>query len=109
MAKRRSRDLTVGLVFALGLAVFAIAIMTVGGESRFFASKRYFRVVFPNVDGLTIGSPVKMSGVQVGTVSGIRLPTDPEAQGIQVEIGVDEAFAPGSARTPARRCASCRS
>jgi ABC-type transporter Mla subunit MlaD len=34
-----------------------------------------------------------MAGVQVGTVSDIQLPTDPGAEGILVEVGVDVAFA----------------
>ena len=94
MAKRRSRDLAVGAVFALGLIVLAVTVMAVGAESRLFSRKVPFIAVFPNTDGLIEGSPVKMAGVQVGTVLAIHLPTDPSRTGIEVTLGVDRDFAP---------------
>jgi phospholipid/cholesterol/gamma-HCH transport system substrate-binding protein len=93
MPNRRTRDLTVGVVFALALIILSLVIMAVGGESRLFVQKTYYRVVFPNTDGLRAGSPVKMAGVEVGTVTGVRLSTDPETRGIEVQVGVDQAYA----------------
>ena len=92
MAKYRSRDLAVGGFVALALIVLAVGVMAVGGESRFFSRKVSFRAVFSSVDGVIVGSPVKISGVTVGTVSDIRLPVDPDAQGIEVTFGVDEVY-----------------
>ena len=63
MAKRRVRDLSVGTLFALALIILAFAVMAVGGESRLFGTKARYQVVFPNADGLVVGSPVKMAGV----------------------------------------------
>jgi phospholipid/cholesterol/gamma-HCH transport system substrate-binding protein len=48
--------------------------------------------VFPEADGLLVGAPVRMAGVQIGTVTSIRLPTDPGREGITVRIGVDAAY-----------------
>jgi len=93
MAKRRVRDLSVGVMFALALIILALTIMAVGGESRLFVQKSYYSVIFPNAEGLRVGSPVKMAGVQVGTVTDVSLSTDPEKSGIQVEVGVDRAYA----------------
>ena len=93
MARRRARDLTVGAVFALALIVLALTVMTVGSESSLFVKKAHFRVVFPNATGLVPGSPVKMSGVQIGTVSEIMLSTDPGTAGIEVSVGVTPAYA----------------
>ena len=93
MAKRRARDLSVGAIFALALIILAITVMAVGEESRLLAKKTTFRVVFPNTEGLTVGSPVKMAGVQIGTVTAIRLPTDPESEGIEVQLGIDRSYA----------------
>ena len=62
--------------------------MAVGGESRLFVQKSYYSVIFPNAEGLRVGSPVKMAGVQVGTVTDVSLSTDPEKSGIQVEVGL---------------------
>ena len=85
MSKRRSRDVTIGAIFALALIILAITVMAVGEESRLLGKKSAFLVVFPSTDGLGVGSPVKMAGVQIGTVTGIRLPTDPTTTGIKVQ------------------------
>lgn len=92
MAKYRSRDLAVGGFAALALIVLAVGIMAVGGESRLFVRKVPYRAVFTSVDGVIIGSPVKISGVTVGTVSAVRLPVDPGAQGIEVNFGIEQAY-----------------
>ena len=93
MPRSGSREATVGAFLALALIVLAVGIMAVGGESRVFSRKATYRVVFPSTDGLIVGSPVKMSGVQVGTVTHLSLPTDPGAQGIEVSIGVQRIYA----------------
>lgn len=92
MAKRGGRDLAVGALFSLALVVVAVTIMAVGGESRLFSKKARYSVVFPSAEGLVVGSPVKMSGVVVGSVQAIRLSTDPGTTGIEVEVGIDHAF-----------------
>lgn len=92
MARRGSHDLAVGGMFGLALLVLALAVMAVGGESGWLFRRVSYYVVFPNADGLLNGAPVKMAGVSVGTVTGIRLPTDPTGSGIRVEIGVDPLY-----------------
>jgi phospholipid/cholesterol/gamma-HCH transport system substrate-binding protein len=92
MAKHRVRDLSVGAMFALALLIIALTVMAVGGESRLFVQKSHYSVIFPNAEGLRVGSPVKIAGVVVGTVTEISLSTDPEKSGIEVEVGVDRSF-----------------
>jgi phospholipid/cholesterol/gamma-HCH transport system substrate-binding protein len=95
MAKRPVRDLTVGAVVALGLLIFAAAVMIVGEESKLFRTKVTYTVIFPEtVKGLREGSPVSMAGVQVGSVTDIDLPTEPDAPGIEVTIGIAREYAP---------------
>jgi phospholipid/cholesterol/gamma-HCH transport system substrate-binding protein len=93
MPKVTSREATVGAFLALALIVLAFGIMAVGGQSRVFSRKVSYRVVFPATDGLIEGSPVKMGGVQVGTVTHLKLPTDPGAQGVEVSLGVQRIYA----------------
>jgi phospholipid/cholesterol/gamma-HCH transport system substrate-binding protein len=83
----------VGVVVSLAIILVAVAIMTVGEESQIFATKTRYHVVFPNADGLRIGSPVRMAGVLVGSVQEITLPTDPEAEGIAVTLGINSIYA----------------
>jgi phospholipid/cholesterol/gamma-HCH transport system substrate-binding protein len=92
--RQGGRDVTVGAFAALAVIVLAFAIMAVGGESRLFGKKMRYTAVFVSSDGLVVGSPVKMAGVQVGTVVDVRLPTDPGAEGIEVALGVERAYAP---------------
>jgi len=93
MPKRGGRDLAVGALFSLALVILAVTVMAVGEESRLFAKKATYSVVFPSAEGLVVGSPVKMSGVIVGSVSDIHLSTDPGTTGIEVEVGVDHTYA----------------
>ena len=87
------RNLALGAFAMLALLVFAIGIMAVGGEHGVLSGRAAYMVVFPATQGLIVGSPVHMSGVQIGSVAGIRLPTDPRAPGIRVELTVDDAYA----------------
>jgi phospholipid/cholesterol/gamma-HCH transport system substrate-binding protein len=84
---------SVGVVVAIALLVLAAAILGVGEQSQFFRNTTKYRVVFPTADGLRTGSPVRMAGVTVGSVFRIELPTDPEAQGIEVRLRIDSVYA----------------
>ena len=92
MARRPARDLTVGVVVSLAIILMAVAVMTVGDESQIFSAKTRYHVVYPSADGLRVGSPVRMAGVLVGSVQEITLPTDPEAEGIDVVLGINSDY-----------------
>ena len=94
MPRSTGREATVGAFLALALIILAFGIMAVGGESRLFSRKASYRVVFPSTDGLIVGSPVKMGGVQVGTVTYLKLPTDPGARGVEVSDAGDHRSEP---------------
>ena len=93
MPKTSGREAVVGAFVVLALIVLAVGVMAVGGESKLFARKVNYRALFPSTDGLIEGSPVKMGGVQIGTVTSLRLPTDPGATGVEVGVGVELAYA----------------
>ncbi len=92
MARRPAQDATVGAVFALGLIIFALAVMVVGGESGLWFKQTRYSVVFPHASGLLVGAPVRMAGVEIGTVTEIDLPTDPGESGIEVHVGIDPNY-----------------
>jgi phospholipid/cholesterol/gamma-HCH transport system substrate-binding protein len=93
MAGRPVRDFTIGSLFALALVVVALGVMVVGGESGLFLERAEYTVVFPDATGLLRGAPVRMAGVEVGTVADIRLPKDAQGEGILVAVSVDPAYA----------------
>ena len=89
----RTREASVGFtLFAAGL-VLMIGILAVGKESRLFSRKVEYWTSFPNVSGLAEGSPVKLVGVQVGTVSGVEFPSSLQERDIRVALSVDRAYA----------------
>ncbi len=56
---------------AIALGVFGILML---GSGRFFRNTARFVVFFPGtVDGLSVGAPVKVKGVEIGSVTDIRL------------------------------------
>ena len=93
-ARRSSQDLLVGLTVAAGMALLAVAILVIGGQSKLFSKKFGYRTTFNDASGLRVGAPVSLSGVRVGNVSEIVLPKDPRAAGIEVALEVDAAYAP---------------
>jgi len=94
MARKWARELTVGAVISVGLIVFAIAVLAITEESRLFYPKVSYWTRFDNTSGLARGSPVRLVGVQIGTVDDIVFPTDLKEFKIKVTFRVDRAFAP---------------
>ena len=94
MPRRSGRELAVGSFAALALLVLSLAVMSVGTDSELFVDTVEYRVVFPDTGGLRAGSPVKLSGVQVGSVRAILLPTDPGSSGIDVRLRIEASYAP---------------
>jgi paraquat-inducible protein B len=72
MAKRISPT-AIG-VFVVGSFALMIAAIVVVGSGNLFKQPERFVCMFPgNVNGLKVGAPVKVRGVQVGTVEEIKL------------------------------------
>ena len=94
MARKWARELSVGAVVSVGLIVFAIAVLAITEESRLFYPKVEYWTRFDNTSGLARGSPVRLVGVQIGTVDDIVFPTDLKEFKIKVVFRVDRAFAP---------------
>jgi phospholipid/cholesterol/gamma-HCH transport system substrate-binding protein len=89
---RRSREASVGFVIFLAGMVLIVGILAVGRESRLFTRKVEYWTAFPNVAGLSEGSPVQLVGVQVGTVSRVQFSPDLQDREIRVFLEVDRAF-----------------
>jgi phospholipid/cholesterol/gamma-HCH transport system substrate-binding protein len=73
--------------------VFAVGIFSIGSEQRLWSRKVGYRLRLANTNGLQVGSPVRLVGVQVGAVTDIVLPDDPNRSDIDVILRVDSAIA----------------
>jgi len=92
MKKSGTRDLAVGAVVLLGLLIFTLGIFSIGSEQRIWVKKVTYKMRVKDANGLQSGSPVRLAGVQVGAISDVRIPEDPNQVAIEVELAVDRAF-----------------
>ncbi|MGH7988448.1 MAG: MlaD family protein [Candidatus Binataceae bacterium] len=95
MAKRVS-PATIGVFVVASLAILVVAVVIVG-SGRLFRKQVMFVCMFEgDLNGLKVGSPVKVRGVQIGTVSSIRLrlsPSEgrlrPNARGVRLPVVIE--------------------
>src|SRR5947209_438113 len=71
---RLSPESKVWLFVLAGLVVMVVSILLLGDIQ--FRPQNRFHVLFKNVEGITDKSPVKISGVEVGSVKGVELVDD---------------------------------
>src|SRR6476661_10867848 len=67
------KAVTVGIFVFLGLLIFIVGILTLGGQKKTFEKKFIVKAVFKDVGGLQAGNNVWFSGVKVGTVKKITI------------------------------------
>jgi phospholipid/cholesterol/gamma-HCH transport system substrate-binding protein len=65
-----------GLFIAGGLALFVIAIFLIGKQKNLFDPVFKLTTTFYNVSGLQVGSNIRFSGINVGTVDIIKIIND---------------------------------
>nr|WP_067062616.1 MlaD family protein [Mucilaginibacter sp. L294] len=67
-ASENRNSIIVGVFVLLGVAVFVIGILTLGGQQKSFVKSIHISSVFNDVSGLKKGNNVWFSGVKVGTI-----------------------------------------
>ena len=65
-------ELKIGILTLFALTMAALLIFAVGGSAGFFWQVYPLKVVFADVSGLGEGSPVRVAGVEVGSVTGVN-------------------------------------
>ena len=69
-----------GLFITGGLALFIVAIFIIGKQQNLFNPIFKLTTTFYNVSGLQVGSNIRFSGIDVGTVDNIKLINDSTVQ-----------------------------
>jgi phospholipid/cholesterol/gamma-HCH transport system substrate-binding protein len=83
-----SREVKVGAFVLIGLVLFGFVIFLIGDERRLFDSKVTYRATFSDVQGLKTGAPIRMGGVDIGTVGKVAHGDNPSDNRLYVELHV---------------------
>src|SRR6478735_7015617 len=88
-----SKDVKVGAFVLAGLTAIGAVIFLIGDERQLFNSKAKYSAEFEDVQGLRRGSPVRMGGVDIGTVVAVDYANAANDKNIHVRmsISVDDA------------------
>jgi len=62
-----------GIFIFLGTALLVLAIFLIGSKDALFSDNIYIKSYFDNVEGLRTGASVRLNGLNVGSVSEVRL------------------------------------
>jgi phospholipid/cholesterol/gamma-HCH transport system substrate-binding protein len=75
-----------GVVIVVGIALFLWA--SIKGGTSFFEHRSMLRARFPNVSGLTQGSPVWFRGLEVGSVKDIDIKNEGDSSYVEIGMSV---------------------
>src|SRR5271163_1300264 len=88
-----NRNVTAGVFVTAGLALFMLGIFLIGNQHEAFS--RHFEVYteFANLNGLTKGSKVRVSGMDAGEIIDIGIPTQ-SASKFRLRLKIDQKLHP---------------
>jgi phospholipid/cholesterol/gamma-HCH transport system substrate-binding protein len=86
------RNLRVGVFVAAALAVLGMAIFAIGQERSMFTPMTELYTSFPDINGLVIGAPVRLAGVDVGRVSEIEFSENLDHPEARVQLSVETRY-----------------
>ncbi|MBK8172460.1 MAG: MCE family protein [Sandaracinaceae bacterium] len=89
MDRSRAVQVRVGVFVVAALTIASALIFVLGSRKGMFGAKTPYHAVFSNVGGLRPGSPLRIAGVDVGTVGDVELRNDGR---IHVELKIGNAY-----------------
>jgi phospholipid/cholesterol/gamma-HCH transport system substrate-binding protein len=82
----RWSQLRVGVTVIVASVTLAVLIFLMSGTGGLFTKKIRIRCYVDNAGGLRVGAPVRLEGVDIGNVKGIRVVQDPKRRAAPVEV-----------------------
>lgn len=86
-------QLKVGLVVIFAVVSAMIGLLNLGGAGLFVEHMEY-RTMVDRVNGLKVGAPVRLAGLDIGNVSKIVFSKDPRSNMVEITMDVRKAYAP---------------
>ena len=90
--QERHQKLRVGVFVLIGVVAFLGMIYALGARARLFEPRYTIHAEFGEVGGLVEGATVRLAGVQIGRVTGVRLPPEPGGR-VRVDLTIGRQFA----------------
>lgn len=84
-----NRNFVVGVFVFAGLALFSIGIFLVGDRHGAFSKHVEYYTQFTNLNGLTLGSKVKVAGMDAGQIVEIGIPASPSSA-FRIKLQISE-------------------
>lgn len=88
----KSNVIRVGVFLAVGIGIVVFAVLMLGEKRGFFDSKTRLYVNFDNINGLVPSAPVRLAGLDVGTVEKIEFEEDLNKREARVELAIKDEF-----------------
>lgn len=85
-------QLRVGLTVFFASVTLAVLIFLMSGTGGLFTRKIVIKSFFDNASGLRIGAPVRLQGVDIGNVTGIRIVVDKPLTPVEVTMKVSTKY-----------------
>ncbi len=89
-----SRELKVGFLIFVGILFLAGMILSIGKHQGLFQRRYELRVLMDRVNGLQVGAPVRLAGLNVGKVISIDFPQGLERKQVEICLKINRRVQP---------------
>ncbi|MFT3924143.1 MAG: MlaD family protein [Myxococcales bacterium] len=92
MKKGKDEALRAGIFVLAGVVFLTIAIFALGRKSALFSRTTTLYASFDDLSGLTVGTPVKLAGLEIGSVTALSFPPELERKETRVRLEVQSKY-----------------
>jgi hypothetical protein len=92
MRKHTVQNVTVGIFVSVALAVLALAVFVIGQERSMFKRKTRLWTSFSDINGLVVGAPVRLAGVDVGRVQAIDFASELNQLDARISLVIEDRY-----------------
>ena len=85
-------QLKVGITVLVASIALAVLIFLMSGTGGLFSKKIRIKSYFDNASGLRVGAPVRLQGVDIGNVSGIRIVPNKKLTPVEVSMKITTKY-----------------